>query len=189
LTCGHWLNRFGYRTLAATGAVLMILGFLYQITLDMHASLLQVSSVCLAAGYGMGLATTAITVSVQNNVAPQELGVATASTIFSRALGAAVGVSLLGAVLSQRVAHELRNTFPEANAQAMTELRALLLPESRAHITRELAGQLQNGLAAGLHTIFLACTAVAVLALIVTLRVSSRKPAKEAVGLMVESGA
>jgi EmrB/QacA subfamily drug resistance transporter len=189
LSSGHLVNHFGYRKLAAAGAVLMILGFLYQITLDSRATLLQVSSACLAAGLGMGLVTTAITVSVQNNVEPQELGVATASTIFSRALGAAVGVSLLGWVLSQRVAHELRNVFPEANSQAMSEVRSLLLPESRAQISPDLAVQLQLGLSAGLHTVFLICTGVAVLAFLATLRVSSRKPARETGTVLVEGGA
>ncbi|MGH7495928.1 MAG: hypothetical protein ACREOO_26540, partial [bacterium] len=188
LISGHGVNHLGYRTLAAIGAALMILGFLFQITLDTHATLPQVAMVCLAAGFGMGLATTAITVSVQNHVQPQELGVATASTIFSRALGAAVGVSVLGAVLSQRVAHELRNTFPMANSQAMSEVRALLLPEARARITPALAAQLQNGLAAGLHTVFLVCTAVAILAFFVTLRVSSRKPAKPSGALLADGG-
>ncbi len=188
LASGHGVNRFGYRNLAMAGAVLMILSFWYQVTLGTLATLLQVSSVCLAAGLGMGLVTTAVTVAVQNNVAPQELGVATASTIFSRALGAAIGVSVLGAVLSQRVAHELKNVFPEASAQAMSEIRGLLLPESREQISRELAAQLQNGLSAGLRTVFLACAGMAVLAFLITLRVSSHKPAEEIGAMMVEDG-
>ncbi len=186
LASGHGVNRFGYRNLAAGGAVLMIAGFAYQLSLDMHATLWQVSAVCAIAGTGMGLVTTAVTVAVQNNVEPRELGVATAATIFSRALGAAVGVSVLGAVLAQRVAHELRNVFPAAGAQAMSEVRALLLPESRAQITPQLAEQLQSALAAGLHTVFFACTIVALLAFFLTLRISSHKPVKEVGGLIVE---
>lgn len=186
LISGHLVNRFGYRSLAITGAVLMIAGFFLQSRLDNQAALLQVSIVCLAVGLGMGLATTAITVSVQNNVRAEDLGVATASTIFSRALGAAVGVSVLGAVLSQRVAHELRNVFPEANAQAMSEVRALLLPESRAQISPDLARQLQSGLAAGLHTVFLICLGIAVLAFFVTLRVSAHKSAATEKAMMME---
>ena len=188
LGSGHLVNRFGYRTLAMLGAGLMITGFAYQVMVGMHAELLQVAAVCLIVGLGMGLATTAVTVSVQNSVPPRELGVATAATIFSRALGAAVGVSVLGAVLSQRVAHELRNVFPEAGVQAMAEVRALLLPESRAQIAPELAAQLQHGLSAGLRTVFLACLGIALLALFITLRVSAHKPVLETGTPVMEGG-
>jgi len=188
LVSGHAVNRFGYRNLAACGAALMAAGFFFQTTLDMHATLWQVSLACLAAGLGMGMVTTAVTVAVQNSVPPQELGVATASTIFSRALGAAIGVSVLGAVLSQRVAHELRSIFPETNSQAMSQVRTLLLPESRAQLAPELAAQLQQGLSAGLHTVFLACAGMAAVGFLVTLRVSAGKPVNEKGVLLMEGG-
>ncbi len=176
LSSGHLVNRLGYRNLAVLGTVLMICGFVYQSTLGITASLYDVSLACLLAGFGMGMVTTAITVSVQNNVAQHELGVATASTIFSRALGAALGTGTLGAILAWRVADDLKEIFPQNNGAAITEIRSLLLREMRTKISPELLAQLQHGLAHALRTVFLACVVTSVLALFVTWRVSAHRP-------------
>ncbi len=180
LAAGHMVNRLGYRNLAVLGAVFMIGGFVYLSTLGVGATLLAVASGCGVAGFGMGMVTTAITVSVQNNVTSQELGVATASTIFSRALGAASGTSILGAVLALRLAHTLQAVFPQNPSGAITEIRSLLLREMRTQISPELLAQMQHGLAQAMRTVFQACVLASVFALFVALRVSAHRPRKEA---------
>jgi EmrB/QacA subfamily drug resistance transporter len=54
-------------------------------------------------GLGFGMVTQVLVVAVQNSVDRRELGVATATTGFFRALGGAVGAATLGAVYSTRV--------------------------------------------------------------------------------------
>src|SRR5256885_14504321 len=51
-------------------------------------------------GLGFGMATQILVVAVQNSVDRRELGVATATTSFFRALGGAVGAAVLGAVFA-----------------------------------------------------------------------------------------
>jgi MFS family permease len=51
-------------------------------------------------GLGFGMVTQVLVVAVQNHVDRRELGVATASTGFFRALGGAVGAAVLGAVFA-----------------------------------------------------------------------------------------
>jgi len=51
-------------------------------------------------GLGFGMVTQILIVAVQNNVDRRELGVATATTGFFRALGGAVGAAVLGAVFA-----------------------------------------------------------------------------------------
>jgi EmrB/QacA subfamily drug resistance transporter len=176
LTSGHTVNRFGYRSLSITGAVLMAFGFLMQIQLDVSTSLLHVAAVCLCVGFGMGLVTTAITVSVQNTVSPSQIGVATATTVFSRILGAAIGVSVMGTILSQRLASSLHELFPKMTNGALSEIRTLLRPETRVKIAPESLSILQNALALGLHDIFLFCAGIAVLAIFIAFGVSSQRP-------------
>src|SRR5213078_578147 len=68
-------------------------------------------------GLGFGMVTQVLVVAVQNSVERRELGVATATTGFFRALGGAVGAAILGAVFaaqagthaSQGGAHALRS--------------------------------------------------------------------------------
>jgi MFS family permease len=176
LTSGHSVNRFGYRLLAVSGAVLMTLGLLLQMRLDSAASLLDMAAACLSVGFGMGLVTTAITVSVQNTVSPSQVGVATASTVFSRSLGAAVGVSILGAVLSQRLASLLREHFPEMSNGALTEVRMLLRPEAREKLLPDSLTTLQHALAESLQDVFLLGAGITVMAVVIAFRVSSQRP-------------
>ncbi|MEK7728107.1 MAG: MDR family MFS transporter [candidate division KSB1 bacterium] len=179
LASGHMVNRLGYRNLAVLGAVLMMGGFVYLSTLGISSTLLEVSLACGIAGFGMGMITTAITVSVQNNVTQQELGVATASTIFSRALGAAIGTGVLGALLALRLASELKAVFPHNPSGAITEVRSVLLRELRTQMSPELLAQMQHGLAQAMRTIFHACVVTSLFALLVALRVSAQRPRKE----------
>jgi MFS family permease len=51
-------------------------------------------------GLGFGMVTQVLIVAVQNSVERRELGVATATTGFFRALGGAVGAAVLGAVFA-----------------------------------------------------------------------------------------
>ena len=51
-------------------------------------------------GLGFGMVTQVLIVAVQNSVDRRELGVATATTGFFRALGGAVGAAVLGAVFA-----------------------------------------------------------------------------------------
>ena len=51
-------------------------------------------------GLGFGMVTQVLVVAVQNSVDRTELGIATATTGFFRALGGAVGAAILGAVFA-----------------------------------------------------------------------------------------
>ena len=53
-------------------------------------------------GLGFGMVTQVLIVAVQNSVERRELGVATATTGFFRALGGAIGAAVLGAVFAAR---------------------------------------------------------------------------------------
>ncbi len=175
----HFLNRVGYRPVAMLGALFMIAGFGY-LSFAMHSpTFAGIATVGFVIGAGMGLATNVITVAVQNSAAPQHIGTATSSTIFSRALGGAVGVSLLGAILAGRVAALVGGSAAGGANGGLAEIRALLLPETRAQIPPESFVHLQRGLAEGLHTVFAVCGVLSLAAFLVTLRVSARRPHEE----------
>jgi EmrB/QacA subfamily drug resistance transporter len=177
LTSGHTVNHLGYRLLAVSGAVVMAISLLLQSQIDAASSLLHIAGVCFGVGLGMGLVTTAITVSVQNNVEPAHLGVATASTVFSRSLGAAAGVSIMGAILSQRLETLLHNVFPGMVNGALSEVRQLLRPQARAQIAPASLKLLQQALENSLQEVFLITAGIALLAVLIAFRVSAQRPA------------
>jgi MFS family permease len=57
----------------------------------------------LLAGIGMGLNMVPMLIAVQGAVPRTELGIATSLTQFFRAVGGAIGLSVMGAVMAQRL--------------------------------------------------------------------------------------
>lgn len=176
LTSGQLVNRLGYRSLARAGTIMLTVGLLLQTQLDATVSVFHIAGVCLIVGLGMGLTTTAITVSVQNNVDPSQVGVATSSTVFSRILGAALGVSAMGAILSQRLETLLHGVFPGMTNGALTEVRQLLQPAARRQLSAETLQALRQALQTGLHDAFLFAAGAAFVAIFIASRVSAQRP-------------
>ena len=70
-------------------------------------------------GLGFGMVTQVLIVAVQNSVDRRELGVATATTGFFRALGGAVGAALLGAVFAAHTGGHVSRAKIEGGVQAV----------------------------------------------------------------------
>lgn len=162
LTSGHILNHFGYRRIAILGGLLMFAGSWLQTRIHETTPIELIFFYCLFVGSGMGLATNALTVSVQNMVPSEQMGVATSSTIFSRVLGAVIGVSIMGGILSHRMAERLAQTITPLGTgdglprlAMLTNPRLLLRPETRQMIPPEHLPAVQHALAAGLEGAFL----------------------------------
>lgn len=177
LSSGHAVNRFGYRALALAGTVIMTLGLWLQTQLHATTPLLSIALVSFTIGLGMGLATNAITVSVQNSVDPSQVGVATSTTVFSRILGSSIGVSLMGAILSARLEKLLHGVFPGMNGNALSQVRNLLRPEARALIPSDALKILQQALEDGLQNAFYFAAATAFIAIFIAARISPQRPA------------
>jgi MFS family permease len=93
----------------------------------------------LLAGVGMGLVIVPMLIAVQSAVARSDLGAATAMTQFFMSIGGALGLSVMGAVMSQR----LRAGLPMVSALhgvfvvgfvvcVVALVSALLVPPGRA---------------------------------------------------------
>lgn len=113
---GRMLFALGGQLLVRTGFSIVALS---AITLDFlvhHGGTPNALRACMFAfGTGMGLANTALIITVQDSVPFSRRGVATASTMFSRTIGGAVAVGVLGAI----VAHVLAGRVPEAVLDAL----------------------------------------------------------------------
>ena len=79
-------------------------------------------------GLGFGMVTQVLIVAVQNSVDRRELGVATATTGFFRALGGAVGAAVLGAVFAaQAGAHASEGPTHALRADVIDGVQAVFL--------------------------------------------------------------
>jgi Na+/melibiose symporter-like transporter len=168
--------KIGYRSTALIGVGLLVLGFLGLATLNAQASRLAVMGYLAIAGAGMGFSMVTLLIAVQTSVPRDQLGIATSGTVFFRSIGGAVGVAVMGAVLSTQM-HSQATQLSElgsllAPEKLMDLLRhpdALLSPAARAQLPAPLLSALQQILATALHWVFVVGLVVAILALIVTL--------------------
>ncbi|WP_435837841.1 MFS transporter [Streptantibioticus parmotrematis] len=71
----------------------------------------QVAVYTALLGVGIGLMMQNLVLAVQNQVAPKDLGSASSLVTFFRTLGGAIGVAALGAALSNRITHYMRDGF------------------------------------------------------------------------------
>ncbi|MFC5067470.1 MDR family MFS transporter [Flaviflagellibacter deserti] len=93
-------NRFGLRPTLLFGATLLPLGALFFLTLDPGSSPKVAGLGSIIMGLGMGFLSTAAIVIIQGSVGWAERGAATASNIFSRNLGSALGATALGVIFN-----------------------------------------------------------------------------------------
>jgi len=95
--------RIGYRTVVFAGMLCLALAFVLFARWDAALTPATAMSHVLLAGVGMGLNMVPMLIAVQGAVPRSELGIATSLTQFSRAVGGAIGLSVMGAVMAQRL--------------------------------------------------------------------------------------
>jgi hypothetical protein len=85
-------------------------------------------------GSGMGLSMLSLLLAVQHGVERSRLGLATSLNQFSRSIGAAIGVAVMGALL----ARNLSGIGLEGGLEAMRATTFALPPEARAQMAHAL---------------------------------------------------
>ncbi|MFD6140098.1 MDR family MFS transporter [Promicromonospora sp. NPDC060271] len=90
----------GFRWTAVIGSVIVLLGALLTLGLGPGSPVWHVSAAVFVIGIGMGLVAVPTLVAAQHSVEWNERGAVTATNMFSRSIGQAVGVAALGAVVN-----------------------------------------------------------------------------------------
>jgi MFS family permease len=81
-----------------------------------------------AFGLGFGMVTQVLVTAVQNSVDRRELGIATATTGFFRALGGAMGAAVLGAVFAAQAGiHASDSAGPALRSQVIDGVQAVFV--------------------------------------------------------------
>lgn len=90
----------GFRWTSLIGAVVVLSGALLTLTLGEGSAVWQISAAVLVIGLGMGLVAVPTLLAAQHSVGWGERGAVTATNMFARSIGQAVGVAALGAVVN-----------------------------------------------------------------------------------------
>ncbi len=106
---GRLYLRIGFRDTSLIGSAFVIIGAVLCVLLSAHSTVWEVAGAAFVVGVGLGLTASPTLVAVQSVVGWDRRGVVTATNMFSRSLGSAVGAAVFGAVanhtLATRFAH------------------------------------------------------------------------------------
>jgi EmrB/QacA subfamily drug resistance transporter len=123
-------------------------------------------------GLGVGMMMQNLVLCTQNQVAPGDLGAASSTVTFFRSLGGAVGVSVLGSVMSSRISHYASDTIgtlsPQEQAAAAKSSGSGAIPDMDL-LPPGIRNWLESAYGHGIADIFLYVAPIALLAFLVTL--------------------
>ena len=131
-------------------------------------------------GVGMGCSVSPFLIAVQSAVRKRDLGAATSTLQFSRNIGGTLGVSVMGAILSMRLASALTAAGVDPNS---VSLDSLVDPISSSDAASALDSTLQVALGSAIQSVFIAAFVAAALSLLV----SALAPAGK-IGALAPSG-
>jgi EmrB/QacA subfamily drug resistance transporter len=148
-----------YKWLPIVGSAVATASFVaLAVTTGAHSSLLH-GVIMAGIGTGIGMCFPVVTVSVQNSVPARMIGTATSANGLARSLGGAIGVAIVGALLTDAVAAV---TAALAQAAAATGTGAPAITDLAAP-ARE---QLFVGVRSSFQVMFWACATMTFLSLI-----------------------
>jgi EmrB/QacA subfamily drug resistance transporter len=184
---GQLISRTGkWKRYLIAGSVLLIGGLGLAGTMD-HTTELWLSGVFTAVlGLGLGMLMQNLVLAVQNTVSASDIGTASASVAFFRSVGGAIGVSVLGAVMSNRVKELATQGLADAGIKAGSGASGASL--DLADMPAPIRDIMRAAYGDATAEIFLIAGAIAVVALIAVLLIKEQ-PLRRTVDIRPEAAA
>ncbi len=173
------LLRVSVRPLAVTGMTSLTIGAFLMSRVSLQSNQLSLVVNLVLMGIGMGLSVPSLLIAVQTAVPRRVLGTATSTIQFSRSVGGALGVGVMGALLSQRVAASLAAAGINP---ASISLNSLLDPVASATTSTALEGALRLALTDAIQSVFFIAFVAAAIGLLLTSRAPRYRIAQLATG-------
>ncbi|MFJ8147419.1 MFS transporter [Streptomyces sp. NPDC096048] len=154
------------------GGVLLTAGLGLLSTMRYDTAYWHIAIFMALMGLGVGMMMQNLVLCTQNQVAPSDLGAASSVVTFFRSLGGAVGVSVLGSVMSSRISHYASDTIgqlsPQEQAAAAKTSGGGAIPDMST-LPPGIRAWLESAYGHGIADIFLYVAPIALLGFLVTL--------------------
>ena len=123
---GQLVSRFGkWKGWMLTGSVLTTIGVSLMATLRYDTPFPLVAVYMFVLGAGLGMVMQNLTLIVQNDTAPQQLGAASSNVNFFRTIAGTIGVTVMGAMLSTSVGNYITDALEGFTPTTPDEVDAL----------------------------------------------------------------
>jgi len=184
---GRLLLKVSFRIVTIAGFIIMAVGFVLMSRFNRESASVWLYIDLALIGAGLGFTMLTLLIAVQQAVERTRLGVATSLNQFSRAIGGAFGVAVMGVALTigmttqlSKVAELPNSPFSKEQAEEFAaNPNALIEPHARANLPQETLAVLQDAMAAAVHPVFWVGAVVSVLALLIVLFMPSHGAGKD----------
>ena len=165
---GRLYLKIGFKLTCVIGACITTLGASMFLLITPNTSVLVVAVFGIVVGAGLGLVATPTMVGLQSLVGWERRGVVTASNMFSRTIGSAVGIAIFGSMANSSLANWIANapksiahTFPHS-----INIASKVLGGGRVSLPSDVAAYLRSGLYHATHEVFIGVVVVGVIAML-----------------------
>lgn len=187
---GRVILKTGYRPITILGFITLTVGFILLSLFQKDTARIWLYFDLVLIGAGLGMTMLTLLIAVQQAVEKTRLGVATSLNQFSRAIGGAFGVAVMGAFLTTALAANLNKVAQSGNpnittaqaAEFASNPNALIDPAEKSKIAPETLEILQQSMAVSIHSVFQVGAVVSALALLVALFLPRQRKNIKAVG-------
>ncbi|GAA0943022.1 MDR family MFS transporter [Virgisporangium aurantiacum] len=169
---GRFYLRIGFRNTSLIGVSIVIVAAVFAALLTAGSPIWVAACAAFVMGLGLGLTTSPTIVAAQSVVGWDRRGVVTASNMFARSLGSAVGAAIFGAIANATLAARFADPPGEVAGQVPRDLSAdnLILDAGSGP-----AGEfVRESLFAASHHVFLGLVGLAVVGLVAILLLPRR---------------
>jgi predicted MFS family arabinose efflux permease len=190
---GFLINRVSTKLLVACAMGLMAAGFFFMSRMSVGTSVSQVIIYMIIIGMGMGLLMPTLTYAVQNATTAQHRGIATSTNTFFRAIGGTFGVSILGALMNNKMASGMRELakkfdyIPKDKLEVFTNPQVLMQPGIKEQMPPQLLDGILNVFSSAMNIMFLVGLVFLCIGLVVALFIKKDKTV-ESIENTIEEG-
>jgi EmrB/QacA subfamily drug resistance transporter len=170
---GRLLLRISFRPMVLTGFSFLTAGFAIFATFDRSTPHAWLAADLALIGSGLGLTMLTLLLAVQHSVPRAQLGISTSLNQFFRSIGGAVGVAVMGALLTAGLGSSLLAAAGDPSSGITPQMARSLASDPAALIEggEPLAPAaletLRNALASSLRQVFVLGAAISFLALLI----------------------
>jgi DNA-binding MarR family transcriptional regulator len=163
---GQLIARTGrYKVYPIVGTGILCVALFLLSRLDEHTSTALTSVDFFVLGISLGLIIQVLVIAVQNSADYADLGAATSGATFFRSIGGAFGVSVFGAIFSNRLAGELASALRGVTLpRGFNISSAAADPELLKRLPAAIREDVRHAYSLALHPVFLYAIPVALIA-------------------------
>jgi EmrB/QacA subfamily drug resistance transporter len=168
IASGRAISRIGrYRAFPIAGTATLVVGMFLLSRLTVDTPPWVASAYMVVVGVGIGLVMQVLVLVVQNDVRPQDIGVATSTATFFRSVGGSFGVAIFGTIFANRLTDQLAQLPPSVTARLGSGVH--LSPAQAKDLPPAVHDVFLQAFAHSLHGVFLFGMLLAVVPFVLSL--------------------